>query len=156
MEKADNGRRKERLTKSKERVSKFGEVFTPEWLVKDMCDMLPPDAWNDVSTTFLEPSCGTGNFLVEILNRKLDRCKTTDDCFTALASIYAIDLLPDNVAESKKRMLDIFNAHCGLMFMEKAMRILEQRIICGNSLEIMEKLKTCQWEDLINERKEGY
>ena len=109
-------------------------------------DIFRPEA------TFLEPTCGNGNFLVEILNRKLDRCKTTEDCFTALESIYAIDLLPDNVEESKQRMLDIFNAHCGLLFMQKAKTILDRRIICGNSLEIMEKLQTCQWEDLMYEK----
>lgn len=128
----DSGKKKEQLTKSKERVSKLGEVFTPEWLVKDMCDMLPDDAWNDISKTFLEPSCGTGNFLVEILRRKLDICKDTDDCFTALGSVYGVDLMQDNIEESKERMLEIFVGCCG--HKDEARKILDRNIICGNFL----------------------
>lgn len=128
----DFGKKKEQLTKSKERVSKLGEVFTPEWLVKHMCDMLPDDAWNDISKTFLEPSCGTGNFLVEILRRKLDICKDTNDCFTALRSVYGVDLMPDNIEESKERMLEIFVDCCG--HKEEARKILDRNIICGNFL----------------------
>lgn len=128
----DKKKEKDQLTKSKDRVSKFGEVFTPEWLVKDMCDMFPDDVWNDISKTFLEPSCGTGNFLGEILRRKLDVCKDTDDCFTALSSIYGVDLMPDNIEESKERMLDIFVDCCG--YKEEAKQILDRNIVCGDFL----------------------
>ncbi len=127
-----SGKKKEQLIKSKDRVRKHAEVFTPEWLVKDMCDMLPADAWDNVSKTFLEPSCGTGNFLVEILRRKLDICKDTADCFIALRSIYGVDLMPDNIQESKERMLDIFVDCCG--HREEAKEILDRNIICGNFL----------------------
>lgn len=123
---------KDNLIKSNERKRLLGEVFTPSWLVKKMCDMLPPDAWNDVSKTFLEPSCGTGNFLVEILKRKLDICKNTEDCFSALKSIYGVDLMPDNIQESKERMLEIFVDCCG--HKEEAIKILDRNIICGNFL----------------------
>ena len=65
---------KEILRKSAERVRKYSEVYTPMWLVKDMCDMLggeSPEAWTVLDKTFLEPACGNGNFLVEIFERKL-------------------------------------------------------------------------------------
>lgn len=127
-----SGKKKEQLIKSKERVSKHGEVFTPERLVKDMCDMLPPDAWDNISKKFLEPSCGNGNFLVEILRRKLDICMDTNDCFKALESIYGVDLMPDNIQESKERMLEIFVDCCG--HREEAIEILDRNIICGNFL----------------------
>lgn len=150
-----NSKDKERLIKSKERVRKHAEVYTPSFIVKQMCDMLqennPQEDVFRPGTTFLEPTCGNGNFLVEILNRKLDRCDNTVDCITALNSIYAIDILPDNIAESKQRMLDIFIAHCGLMYWAEAKRILDKRIICGDSLAIMKRLETCQWEDILNE-----
>lgn len=126
--------RKEILTKSKERVQKHGEVFTPEWVVKDMCDMLQENnQGEDVfrpDTTFLEPTCGTGNFLVEILKRKLNMCKDTEDCFTSLRSIYGVDIMPDNIQESKERMLDIFVDCCG--HREEAMEILDRNIVCGD------------------------
>lgn len=147
------------LVKSKERVSKYGEVYTPEWLVKKMCDMLIEENKNgeDVfrpSSTFLEPSCGNGNFLVEILDRKLEKCKDHDEYLIALDSIYGIDILPDNVEESKKRMLDIFQTTCGLFDVNKAKEILDKRIVCGDSLKIMAELaKDKTWDQAIKDAK---
>lgn len=66
------------LIKSKKRVQKFGEVFTPIWVVNETLDNLEkesPGIFKDVSKTFLEPSCGTGNFVVEIYRRKLNVVK---------------------------------------------------------------------------------
>lgn len=139
---------KENLIKSKERARKYGEVYTPEWLVKDMCDLLPSDAWDSIGRTFLEPACGNGNFLVEILSRKLELCKDVTDCMAALNSIYGIDILSDNVEEAKKRMLDIVQAEFGFFVYSEAKKILDQRIICGDSLEIMKELEKKDWEEL--------
>lgn len=125
--------------KSKKRVKDFGEVFTPPHIVKDMCATIPDDVWDKIGSTFLEPTCGNGNFLVEILNRKLDRCKDDKDCLIALNSIYAIDILSDNVREAKERMLEIFADCCGRE--KEAREILDSHIICGDSLEIMRKLE---------------
>lgn len=63
-----------KLIKSKQRVKDFGEVFTPIWVVNEMLDELEKesDAFSDVGKTFLEPTCGTGNFVVEIYRRKLN------------------------------------------------------------------------------------
>lgn len=66
----------EKLTKSRERVKKYAEVYTPRWVVDKMCDLLEQEADSDAfapEKTFLEPSCGNGNFLVVILARKLAR-----------------------------------------------------------------------------------
>ena len=118
----------------KERVKKYGEVFTPEWLVKDMCNMLQDNAEGEVFSpekTFLEPSCGTGNFLVEILARKLERSKTDEDILTSLNSIYGVELLPDNVEVCRKRLLDMIPDN----LKEKAEEILKEHIWCGNFLE---------------------
>lgn len=104
----------ERLVKSGERVRDLGEVFTPAGTVKDMLDLLPKSVWAvHPSPTFLEPSCGDGNFLVAILERKLavitEAYQTTCllagasaesaqfHAIEALASIYAVDLSIDNV-----------------------------------------------------------
>lgn len=111
-----------------------------------MCDMLEDNCPDEdpfrPSATFLEPSCGTGNFLVEILSRKLARCADEADCLTALRSIYGIDILPDNVAESRERMLRIFVDRCG--HEAEAMDILETNIICGNSLELMDAMQAAE------------
>ena len=139
----------EQLTKSKERIKEYGEVYTPEWLVKDMCNMLTEEgnAFTRIDETFLEPSCGSGNFLVEILDRKLKLCKDYNDGLTALSTIWGIDILPDNVAESKERMLNIYKRYYG-DGVEKATEILDKNIICGDSLKIMN-----DWykEELMND-----
>jgi hypothetical protein len=104
----------ERLVKSVERVRDLGEVFTPAETVQAMLDLLPAEMWAPhPSPTYLEPSCGDGNFIVAILDRKLDR--VADDweagalpagadrealqfhALEALASVYAIDISPDNI-----------------------------------------------------------
>lgn len=126
--------------KSKDRVNKFAEVFTAEREVKAMCDLIPDDVWQNIDSTFLEPACGNGNFLVEILERKLNLCKNVEQGLRALKSVYGIDIQQDNVEESKQRLFDMFvkkfpkaSALTGI----EAAAILEQNIICGNSLEIM-------------------
>lgn len=144
-------KKKEKLIKSKERVSKFAEVYTPEWLVKDMCNMIPKEMWESIDKTVLEPACGNGNFLVEILLRKLCLCKNEDDCLRALDSIYGIDIQADNVEESKERMLYIVQSIYGLFIREEAKEILDKRIICGDSLKIMWELEGKDWEEILDE-----
>ena len=130
--------------KSKQRVKERGEVFTNEREVKAMCDLIPNEIWDNIDSTFLEPTCGNGNFLVEILNRKLARCDTEEQGIRAVKSIYAIDIMPDNVEESRNRMKSIFKNK----FDADIDTILENNIICGDSLKIMsmweleEKLKS--------------
>ena len=132
----------EKLTKSKERIKDFGEVFTPTRIVKDMCDQIPQETWNNIESTFLEPCCGNGNFLVEILERKLSRCKDERDGLKALSSIVGIDIQQDNVDESRIRMLEIFCNHfpkANDFVKLLALNILENNIICGESLSIQQK-----------------
>ena len=104
----------ERLVKSTERVRDLGEVFTPNATVQEMLDLLPPSIWEPhPSATFLEPACGDGNFLIAILDRKLDQIArvhaqqklpaggTAEAAqyhgLEALASIYAVDISTDNI-----------------------------------------------------------
>ena len=138
--------------KSKERVNKFGEVFTPENIVKDMLDM---DGVRECSysldKTFLEPSCGTGNFLVEIIARKLsclDKIEKDDvdkwamSMLQAVSTIYGVDIQGDNVEESRERMFDIirdkYKAVYGVDMPDDLERcvnmILNHNIVCGNFL----------------------
>lgn len=93
----------ESLVRSKVRVKELGEVFTPAALVSEMLDKLPADSWLP-GKTWLEPSCGTGNFLVQILQRKLDAGHPP---LEALETIYGIDIMEDNVLESRRRLKEI-------------------------------------------------
>lgn len=140
--KMTKSKKQDGLIKSKQRVRDFGEVFTPSHIVKDMCDLIPAETWDDITSTFLEPACGNGNFLVEIYERKLQRCKDEKDGLKALAAIVGIDILPDNVAESRARLKKMFadkfpdaNTFC----LKMADTILENNIVCGDSLKIMKE-----------------
>lgn len=132
----------EKLIKSKKRVKDFAEVFTPDFIVKDMCDLIPSEIWENIESTFLEPACGTGNFLVEIYARKLERCKDEKDGLKALASIVGIDIQQDNVDESRLRLRSMFldkfpNANSFCLYMLAT--ILCNNIICADSLAKMQE-----------------
>lgn len=105
----------ERQIKSRERVAERGEVFTAEREVNAMLDLVKQET-ERIDSRFLEPACGTGNFLVEILRRKLDVVKRQYQkqlgelelqTTIALSSIYGVDIMKDNVEECCQRLLDI-------------------------------------------------
>lgn len=128
--------------KSKRRVKEFAEVFTAEREVKAMCDLVPQEVWENITSTFLEPACGNGNFLVEIYARKLERCKDEKDGLKALASIVGIDIQQDNVDESRLRLRSMFldkfpNANSFCLYMLAT--ILRNNIICADSLVKMQE-----------------
>jgi len=113
--------------KSKKRVKELGEVFTPPELVNEMLDKLPKD-WKE--KTFLDNSCGNGNFLVEILKRKIEKGY---DPIRALSTIYGVDIMEDNVAECKLRLLELVESYIkddGT----KVMDILNKNIVCHDAL----------------------
>lgn len=132
--------------KSKARVRERGEVYTAEREVKAMCDLIPKDEiWSDITKTFLEPACGNGNFLAEIFKRKLRYCKDERDGLKAMNSIFGIDVMQDNVLESRLRLFVMYNEafpRASELAIKTAAKILAQNIICGDSLEIMKK-----WEE---------
>lgn len=103
--------------KSRKRVNDFGEVFTAEREVKAMCDLIP-----DWSGNVLEPACGNGNFLVEVLNRKI-ACGISR--LQAAREIYGIDIQKDNVLECIERLSEI---------VPEAREIFERNIVCGDFL----------------------
>ena len=111
--------------RSSERARDLGEVFTPEGTVNEMLDLLQDINY---ASKFLEPGCGSGNFLVEILSRKMDMVSRLPEVITSiksgrlsefefksiitLASIYGIDIDPMNVQEAKERLLEVFFTSC--------------------------------------------
>lgn len=110
------------LIKSKQRVADHGEVFTPEWLVDAMLDLVK-DETERLDSRFLEPACGSGNFLTKILKRKL---ATVENKYSksefdrkhyavlSLMCIYGIELLKDNIEECKANLLEIFSEYLNL------------------------------------------
>src|SRR5580692_10059063 len=104
------------LIKSKKRVADHGEVFTPRWLVEKMLDLVKGET-ERIDSRFLEPACGSGNFLVPVLQRKLAAVEAKFGKFDferrhyallALMCCYGIELLADNIAECRANMLDVF------------------------------------------------
>lgn len=122
------------LIKSRKRVSDYGEVFTPEWLVKDMCDLIPE--WR-IDTTVLEPACGNGNFLAEILRRKFELCESADDALLALSTTYGVDIQEDNVEECIKRLYAMYAERFGESAL--AQIALCCNIVCGDALTGLDK-----------------
>lgn len=132
--------------KSLDRKQKNGEVFTPDWMVKKMCDEIPKEMWEDITKTFLEPACGTGNFLVEIFARKLKYCQNKMTALSALSSIFGMDIMQDNVDDSRKRLKEMFEKHYG--YDEEADKILERNIVCHNFLADRPKgWEEFEWHD---------
>lgn len=130
--------------KSKTRVRDHGEVFTAPREVNAMLDLVK-DETERIESRFLEPACGDGNFLVEILRRKLDVCdrrygRNQVDwekfSFLAVTSIYGIDIMADNVEACRERLLEVWRSRLGPS-LERVIRfVLEKNILCGNALSM--------------------
>lgn len=138
--------------KSKQRVAAHGEVFTAECEVKAMCDLVKQET-ERIDSRFLEPACGDGNFLSEILSRKLIIVKSKykkssydyeRNSLLALSSIYGVDILLDNAIACRKRLFTIWDKEykkvckkeCSDDTREAAKFILSRNIVCGNALSL--------------------
>lgn len=137
---------------SKKRVADHGEVYTGKREVNAMLDLVKQET-ERIESRFLEPACGTGNFLTEILQRKLcvvesryrkSQLEYERNTVLAVSTIYGIDILEDNVLECRKRLFDIFDHKYTSLFKEAAKDecrnavkyILERNIIWGNALDL--------------------
>ena len=135
--------------KSRERVAAYGEVFTRDEEVKNMCNLVKEEC-ERFDSTFLEPACGDGNFLAEILTRKLDALENDSDferkSLIALASLYGIDILPDNVEDCRKKLLRIWREHGNFSeeAEEVANEIVTANIVQGDTLNPSEIIFT-EW-----------
>ena len=139
----------ETLVKSRQRVADHGEVFTPSWMVEEMLDLVKGET-ERIDSRFLEPACGSGNFLKSVLARKLAVVNTRygksefekkHHALFALMCIYGIELLEDNIIECRKVLLDIFVDFLGVesedAWSKAAFSVLTANIIQGDALTIM-------------------
>ena len=136
----------ERQVKSKQRVADHGEVFTPAWMVEAMLDLVKGET-ERIDSRFLEPACGSGHFLVRILQRKFAavELKFGKSAFEkrqytllALMCAYGIELLADNIAECRANMLEILVDYLNLNQSDDlylaASYVLSQNLIHGDAL----------------------
>jgi type I restriction-modification system DNA methylase subunit len=108
--------------REKLRVKATGEVFTPTPLVQEILDQLPQELFKDTAKTFIDPSCGDGQFLGEVVICKMENGSTLEQ---ALSTTYGVDLMPDNVKLCQDRLL------CG---QEQYRYIVEKNIVCHDAL----------------------
>ena len=138
----------ERLVNSRKRVADHGEVFTPALLVTDMLDLVKSET-ERIYSRFLEPACGSGNFLIPILERKLAvvpaRYGSGDFerrhyAVLALMCVCGIELLPDNAEECRPRLLGTFGKYLkskeGDLWWRAALRVLALNIVEGGALSM--------------------
>lgn len=134
------------LVKSRQRVADHGEVFTPAWLVGAMLDLVKGET-ERIDSRFLEPACGSGNFLVQILRRKLAAVEIKYGksdferrhyALLAVMCIYGIELLPDNIAECRANLLEVFAEYLALGPADDLHRaasyVLSQNLVHGDAL----------------------
>ncbi len=134
------------LVKSKKRVADHGEVFTPPWLVEKMLDLVKGET-ERIDSRFLEPACGSGNFLVRVLQRKLASVelkfgKSEFDkrhyALLALMCAYGIELLEDNIAECRANMLEVLAGYLNIDETDDLYRaasfVLSQNLVHGDAL----------------------
>lgn len=136
------------LVKSKQRVADHGEVFTPAWMVEAMLDLVKHES-ERIDSRFLEPACGSGNFLVPVLQRKLatvelqygkNDFEKRHHALLALMCIYGIELLQDNAEECRANLLEVFASYLrvvpGDAWFEAAKNVLAVNIVQGDALSM--------------------
>ncbi|CAM8656809.1 DNA methylase, adenine-specific [Acidimicrobiia bacterium] len=138
----------ESLVKSRQRVSDHGEVFTPVWMVEDMLDLVKDES-ERIDSRFLEPACGSGNFLISVLKRKLRSVETRygksefekrHHALFSLMCIYGIELLEDNVEECRANLLKVYAEYLqiapGDSWSDAAENVLQVNVLQGDALQL--------------------
>lgn len=141
------------LVKSKQRVADHGEVFTPPWMVEAMLDLVKGET-ERIDSRFLEPACGSGNFLVQILRRKLAAVELKYSkadfekrhyALFGLMCIYGVELLPDNIAECRDNLLQVFAEYLRIDEADDLYRaasfVLSQNLVHGDALTMLDTHK---------------
>jgi hypothetical protein len=134
------------LVKSKQRVADHGEVFTPAWLVENMLDLVKSES-ERIDSRVLEPACGSGNFLVPVLCRKLATVEVRHGrsdfekrhyALFSLMCIYGIELLADNAAECRNSLLAAYTDYLGVglddVWARAAANVLKENIVQADAL----------------------
>lgn len=165
-----------RQVKSRQRVTEFGEVFTNEREINAMLDLVKAET-ERIESRFLEPACGNGNFIAEVLRRKLavvaSRYRRSPQeykryAFLAVSSIYGVEIQSDNAQECRERLFDIVEKDARLAirgaveptFLDAVRYVLEKNILCGDALTLKdangEPITFAEWSlvtgDLVKRR----
>jgi type I restriction-modification system DNA methylase subunit len=148
------------LIKSRKRIADHGEVFTPSWMVEDMLNLVQTESQR-IDSRFLEPACGSGNFLCAVLLKKLETVQKRygssefekrHNALFSLMCIYGIELLEDNIIECKENLMGIFIDYLELgktdVLISAAKSVLDANIIQGDALTLNDSaLKAIEFPD---------
>lgn len=151
MEKLKEEKKQDKQVKSKRRVADHGEVFTNPREVNAMLDLVKHET-ERIESRFLEPACGNGNFLAEVLNRKLNvverkyvhtQIEWERYAVFAVCNIYGVDILEDNAEECRQRLFNIFKDRYNSLFADKCKPevlrsvnfLLHRNILWGDALD---------------------
>ncbi len=134
------------LVRSRQRVADHGEVFTPGWMIEDMLNLVQAES-ERVDARILEPACGSGNFLVAVLERKLasvhsrygnNEFESSHYALLSLMNVYGIELLEDNVEECRANLIDtvlrFLNENIGSKLYRASRAVVEANIVHGDAL----------------------
>ena len=110
------------ISRSRERIIKNGEVFTPECIIEEMVKNIPDKDWADPDKTFLDPTCGNGQILCYILSKRLEAGVSKKD---AISTLFGIELMQDNVEVARRRLETILET-------DQYNSIIEHNIVCSD------------------------
>ena len=125
------------IQRSKDRIKKTAEIFTPLELVDEMLSKLPKEVWKDHSKTFLDNSAGDGNFIVRVIAWKLQHGSSIKQ---ALETTYAVELMADNVAHMKERIYQLIDDYDQGVYgiahaRKKYSKIVDYNIVCSDAFK---------------------
>ena len=116
------------ITRSKERITKNGEVFTPKSLVEKMMDKIPEEKWKDPNSVWLEPTFGSGNMLICMLERRI---ASGIEPVQAVKTLYGVELMQDNVDLCKDRIREVLRAN-KVKIDKKVNDIIDHNFVCSD------------------------
>lgn len=116
------------ITRSKERITKNGEVFTPRSLVEKMMDKIPEEKWKDPNSVWLEPTFGSGNMLICMLERRI---ASGVEPVQAVKTLYGVELMQDNVDLCKDRIREVLRAN-KVKIDKKVNDIIDHNFVCSD------------------------
>lgn len=116
------------ITRSKERITKNGEVFTPKSLVEKMMDKIPEEKWKDPNSVWLEPTFGSGNMLICMLERRI---ASGVEPIQAVKTLYGVELMQDNVDLCKDRIREVLRVN-KVKIDKKVNDIIDHNFVCSD------------------------
>ena len=119
-------------TKRKERHKQTQEDFTPDNILNVMFEGMDEELYSDFSKTFCDPCMGNGNIYLYVLKKRLNYCKSSNDVNNALSTLYGVELMEDNVQETKERIFKLLDEMNVEYSRREAQEIMDHNLVCSD------------------------